>query len=507
MTDERPAGRQRYDYFDDADISQNMGSRIARGGAFLFGASAIRFGINLVSTIILARLLSPEDYGLLAMVLVVTNFTTLFQDMNLSLATVQQKNITHAQVSTIYWVNIGITAAISVTILAAAPGIAWFYGEPRLTAIAMMLCAAIAIRGGGAQHKALLRRKMQFGAIATIETLSMLIGYIVAILIAWNGGAYWSLVWLHIVMAAANTLLSWGFSRWRPGRPVRGAGIRPMLVFGGNLTGFTLLRYPARSLDRVIIGWQTGAAPVGLYSKCFELIGPITAYVTTPINSIAIPALSRLIDTPKRYSTAFRRFTEAVALITLPMAVVIICTADDIVLLLLGQKWMAAAPLLAIVGLLVFVEGMGSALQWLFVSQGRGGELLRYGAIDSVLRAGAILVGLIWGVQGIAIAIVATALFGQLPIQVWYACRSGPVRMADFYRAITPVVLASIVAFCTILLLRHYFPAVNPAIAIAEAVLVAGCAVLAVLFGTSSGRALMRQLWGHVPKPTKLRHN
>ena len=508
MTGEEPSGRPRRSshHFDESDAADNMGARIIRGGAFLAGASVVRFAINLGSTVILARLLTPEDYGLLAMVLVVTNFITLFQDMNLSLATVQQKKITHAQVSTIYWINIAITLAIAVLIVAAAPGISWFYGEPRLTAIAVVLCLAVILRGGGSQHKALLRRKMQFGAIAAIETLSMLTGYVVAIMLAWNGHGYWSLVWLHIVMAATNTILSWTFSGWRPGRPVRGAGICPMLAFGGNMTGSVLLRYPARSLDRAIIGWQMGAAPVGLYSKSFELIGPLTGYVTTPINTVAISALSRLVETPVRYKAVFRRFVEAVALITLPMSVVIICAAEDIVALLLGSKWLEAAPILAVLGILIFVEAMANCLQWLFISQGRGSHLLHYGAIDSALRIGAILVGLNWGIEGIVITIVAVALFAQLPIQVWYACRSGPVRGMDFYRSIAPVVAASAVAFGAIVFLRDRFPSENPAVGVTQAVLIAGFSVLAILLLTSSGREICRDAWKSI-RPVKYRRS
>jgi PST family polysaccharide transporter len=490
---QRTAANGSPDYFDDADVKGNLRSRLVGGSAVTLAGSALKFVLNLGSTVILARLLNPEAYGLLAMVFAVTNFITLFQDMNLSLATVQRKDITHAQVSTIYWVNIAITLAVALAILAVAPGISWFYAEPRLTEIAALLCLAVILRGLGSQHKALLRRKMRFGAVAAIEVLSMIAGYIVAIMMAWKGYGYWSLVWLHIAMAGVNTALSWVWSGWRPGRPVRGSGVRSMLVFGGNLTGFTLVRYPANSLDRALIGWQAGAAPLGLYSKSFELLGPVTAYVTTPISTVAVSALSRLVETPAEYRSVYRRFMQAIAVFSLFTSVVVGCAAHDIVAVLLGEKWLGAAPILAIIGILVFVESMAVCLQWLFISQGRGGELLRYGVFDSVLRIVAILCGLPWGVIGIASAIAATSLFARLPLQIWYACRAGPVPGGDVYRAILPISIAALAALAANGLQQKYFSLTGPALGIVASVAISSVAMAVVLLMSPSGRDLLRQ--------------
>jgi O-antigen/teichoic acid export membrane protein len=499
--------KARTDYFDDGSIVDNLREKTVRGSAVLIGASIARLSINLISTIILARLLDPEAYGLLAMVLVVTNFISLFQDMNLSLATVQHPEISHSQVSTIYWLNVLLTFVIVAVLLVAAPGITWFFDEPRLELIASLLCISIILRGLGSQHKALLRRKMQFGSIAAIEVLSMFSGYVVAIVLAWNGIGYWSLVWLHIVSAAVSTILSWVFSGWCPGRPIRGAGVREMLVFGGNLTGYTLLRYPAKTLDRAIIGWQMGAAQVGLYSKSYELVGPLTGYVTTPINTVAVSALSRLVDTPPRYRVLFRRLIEATALISLPIVIVIMCSAENIIALLLGPKWLDAGPIFAILGVLVFVETMASGVRWLFISQGRGGHLLQIGAIESLLRIVAILIGLNWGIYGIVISIVAISLFAQLPLQVWYACRTGPVRMSLFYRAIFPVVMASAIGFGATLWVRFWFPSESPIIGLAQSLLTVGFIILVMLIITPSGRDLFREIYRHLPLIFKYRQS
>ena len=304
MADEQPkksTRSRRYDYFDDADVAGNLAGSIVRGSTFVFGSSIAKFLIGLGCTAVLARLLNPEAYGLLAMVFIVTNFLLLFRDMNLSLATVQKERITHAQVSTIYWLNVAITFVIALAMLTLAPAVAWLYSEPRLTGIAMLLTVSVVIRGFAAQHQALLRRKMRFGSIGMIEIGSMLAGYVAAIALAWRGYGYWSLVWLHISTAVADLILCWVATGWRPSRPVRGSGVRAMLAFGTNLTGYSIFRFVSRSLDNAIIGWFWGAGSLGIYAKSGDTLGPLTTYLSSPFGAVAIPALSRITGETERY--------------------------------------------------------------------------------------------------------------------------------------------------------------------------------------------------------------
>lgn len=168
--------RKKPNYFDDSDVSSSINESIVRGSAFLIAASGGKFVMNFVSTVILARLLDPEAYGLLAMVFVVSNFVTLFRDMNMTLATVQKETITHAQISTIFWVNAAVSCAITLVLLALAPAISWFYGDPRLTGIALLLAVPVLIRGLVVQHKALLRRKMYFGTLTAMDIGCSLVG-------------------------------------------------------------------------------------------------------------------------------------------------------------------------------------------------------------------------------------------------------------------------------------------------------------------------------------------
>jgi PST family polysaccharide transporter len=490
MTDQTPTTprRPRHDYFDDTDVSQNMGSRIVHGSAFVFGSSVAKFLISIGATAVLARLLDPEAYGLLAMVFVVTNFLMLFRDLNLSLATVQQDRITHAQVSTLYWINVAITVLISAIVLSLAPAIAWIYDEPRLTGIAMLLTVSILLRGLAAQHQALLRRKMRFGALTATDVGSLVAGYATAIILAYTGYGYWSLVWLHISTSSVFLILSWIATGWRPGLPVRGSGVRSMIAFGTNLTGYSIVRFTSRSLDNALIGWYWGAIPLGIYSKSRDLLGPIHNYLTSPVGSMAIPSLSRLTTDEERYRRTFSRLAEKIALIVLPATVLLIASAYEIIEIVLGPKWMEAAPIVAILAVMVSNDAISGCANWLFISQGRGNQLFRYGVFEAVVRILAIVIGVQWGITGIAVGLASAALFVQLPVHIWYGCRSGPVSQLHFYRTLLPAFFTSITSFAVILALRHSIPIDGPIAGLAASFGVLAIVHILFLLFTKSGR-------------------
>lgn len=494
MTDETPnsPGSRRQDYFDDSDVSRNMSGNIVRGSAYLGGASVARFAMNIVSTVILARLLDPEAYGLLAMVFVVTNFLTLFRDMNLSLATVQRSQITHRQVSTIFWFNVAVSATIAATVAALAPGVAWFYDEPRLTLITLVLALPIFVRGFVVQHKALLRRKMNFRALTGIDLTAALFGYLVAIAMAWEGYGYWSLVGMQLGSTAFDLVLTLSITRWWPGLPTRGSGVRSMVVFGSNLTAYSVVRFASRSLDNLLIGSYWGAASLGIYSKSRDLVGQVAGYAQSPFSAVGVPSLSRLTGEPAKYRQTFHRLSEKIALIAVGSAVLIGCTAPEVVALLLGAKWTAAAPILQVLAVLIATETIFGAVNWLFISQGRGGQLLKYGVCDATIRAVSVVVGLQWGVTGIAYALALTGLFIHMPFQIWYACREGPVGQRDVYRMLSPILAGAAASIAAIMAVQRLLPLENPFAVIAVSAAVMALVEGVVLLTTASGR---QTLW------------
>lgn len=485
--------RKTPNYFDDSEVSSNINESIVRGSAFLIGAAGGRFVMNFVSTVILARLLDPEAYGLLAMVFVVSSFVTLFRDMNMTLATVQKEKITHAQISTLFWVNAAVSCAITLVLIALAPAISWFYGDPRLTGIALLLAVPVLIRGLVVQHKALLRRKMYFGTLTVMDFGCSLIGYTTAVFMAWQGYGYWSLIWMHVSSAIADFAVSLLVTRWRPGLPVRGSGAGGMVLFGIKLTGYSIVRYVSGSLDNALIGWYSGAAALGIYSKSRDVTGQIISYAQSPFNAIGVPSLSRLTQQPEQYRRTFHRLTEKIVLISLVASVLIACTAHETIRILLGPKWTGAGPVLAILAVMIYTEAVYACVNWLFISQGRGGQLFKYGVFDASSRVIAVLIGFPWGILGIAAALALLA-FVKMPVQIWYACRQGPVRQSDVYSMLAPMVAAAAAGLAVVLAVRWAYPVEHPAVAIG----IAGAALILTMFIvlllTPSGRRVLLDL-------------
>ena len=201
-------------------------------GAFITIASqGTQFLLNLASIMVLARLLAPKDFGLYAMVTTVMGFLRIFQDAGLSTATVQRQEITHAQVSNLFWVNVGLGGVTTLLVAALAPVVAWFYREPRLVGITLVLSSTFLLASSAVQHIALLNRQMRFGAIAMIDIVSMLAGYLTGIGMALSGYGYWALVGAAVAQVAIKLVLAWLISGWRPQLPSRNTQTWHLLTF------------------------------------------------------------------------------------------------------------------------------------------------------------------------------------------------------------------------------------------------------------------------------------
>src|SRR5437773_4050288 len=228
--------------------------------------------LQLASIMVLARMLTPKDFGLFAMVTTVLGFLRVFKDARLSTATVQREGITHAQVSNLFWINVAMSGAASLILAAGAPIIAWFYREPRLVPITLVLSSTFLLSGLAVQHTALLNRQMRFQAIAIIQVGSMLIGIAVGISMAWLNYSYWALVGGNLATVAATLVLTWLAIPCRPQVPARRSGVWPLVSFGANLATGDFICSFARGADGLLVGRFYGPDSVGLYTRAGALL-------------------------------------------------------------------------------------------------------------------------------------------------------------------------------------------------------------------------------------------
>src|SRR6185295_6977055 len=272
-------------FFRTDHLMDSLGGRTARGGVVTMASHGMKFAVSIGATAILARLLSPQDYGLIGMVAVATNFIVMFKDLGLATATVQKSEITSEQISTLFWVNLTLSVITMLVMVLLAPAISWFYGDPRLTMIAIVSALGFLIGGLTVQHEALLKRQMRFMALSTVALVAMIVGYIVGIAFAWYGFGFWSLVYSQLALLATDAILVWTICGWRPGLPRRNTGVRSMLGFGGNITAYGTVNYFSKNADNLLIGRFFGPQQLGLYNKAAQLVGLPTDQVHEPVMS------------------------------------------------------------------------------------------------------------------------------------------------------------------------------------------------------------------------------
>lgn len=420
-------------HFSTDHLLVNLKARTISSGLVTSAAQLIQFVLNLVSIMVLARLLTPKDFGLVAMATTMNGFLRIFADAGLSTATVQREGITHAQVSNLFWTNLAVGAMITLVLAACAPVLAWFYQEPRILEVTLVLSVTFFLASSGVQHMALLRRQMRFKVIAWVQVASMAAGVLVGIVMALLNYGFWSLVGLNLTTTVAWCLLTWSASRWRPQFPNRGNQTGPLLSFGTNIAAGQFMYSIARGTDGLLIGRFFGADAIGLYSRASVLLTRPLEQAFATLNSVFVPALSRVQAQPERYRRAFLQVYEAIALITFPVTALFLALANPVTLVVLGPKWEKAAVIFGGFTLVALYFPLFNLSSWLFVTQGRGRDSLVGFAIGSVIMVLSFAAGLPFGPAGVAIAYSVSCLLIQLPIRYYIAGRSGPITTTDLW--------------------------------------------------------------------------
>ena len=411
----------------------NLKGRAISGGIATTAAGVTRFALSMASIIVLARLLSPADFGLVAMVGALIGFLRVFKEGGLSMATVQKEDVNDAQISNLFWINIGLGALAGLTGAILAPAVAWFFRDSRLVGITVILSSSFLVSGATVQHLALLNRQMRFKIIGFIDVASGAIGLVVAVVMALSGCGYWSLVGSQLAMPVAEFLMASYASQWRPKAFKRRSGTRAMVRFGASLTTATLLRRIADSSDTFLIGRFYGADAVGLYSRAMALLlRPMDQFIF-PFDVVVVPALSRMQEQPDRYRRTFLRVYGTIALLSVPMAGLLLGLAHPLVMILLGRQWEGVVPIFTSFAIAAMYIPLGYAAMWLLTTQGRTKDILTTGWIFSSISVVSFVAGLPFGPAGVALAFALLGLLIRLPIQYYVVGRRGPVSTADLW--------------------------------------------------------------------------
>jgi PST family polysaccharide transporter len=421
------------EHFATDHLRSNLKDRTISSAFVTAAAQGVKLILTLVSTMVLARLLTPVEFGLVAMVMTVMGFLRIFKDAGLSTATIQREKITHAQVSNLFWINVAMSGLMSLVIAACAPAIAWFFREPRLVGVTLVLSISFLLTGSTVQHMALLNRQMRFKAIALIEVGSMLASVAVGVGLAWMKYGYWSLVWFQLSLPLVALILTWSAHGWRPQLPTRGNGTGSFLRFGANLTASSFVYSIAGGADSLLIGRYSGLDSVGLYSRGGALLRRPLEQLLSPVNAVFIPVLSMIQDQPERYRGTFLRVYEAIVLFSSLFSALCLALARPLVLVALGPKWDGVVFIFGGFALAALFNPLVATCSWLLESQGRGKDMLLTSVIISAVAICSFVVGLPYGPAGVAIAYALFGIVVQMPLYFYMTGRSGPVSIADLW--------------------------------------------------------------------------
>ena len=431
-------------FFDKTNADQ-LKRKSVRGGAVTLVSQGLKFVLTTGSTMILARLLTPADFGLQGMVLAITGIVGLFSDIGLSVATIQRDSITHEQTSTLFWINVALGSALAALVALLAPALVDFYHEPRLFWMTIGSAATFFIGGLGVQHSALLVREMRFVALAKIQIASLMVSSVVGIGMAAYGFGYVALIGSMIAAPIIFVAGLWLTVRWTPGMPRRGYGLRSALHFGGMLTLNNLIIYLGYNVEKILLGRFWGAAALGLYGKAYSLVNLPTTQLHNSIYTVAFPAFSRLQSDRQRLNSSFLQVYTAVVAVSIPATICCVLFAEEMIYIALGPKWNQAVSIFRLLGPTVLAFGMLNPFGWFLVSTGRVVRSFKMSLLIAPLVIVAILIGLNYGPKGVAFGYSAVMTLLTAPVMIWAIHGTG-ITLKDIIRAIKPPIWAGVLA-------------------------------------------------------------
>ena len=448
------------------ETAGSLGSRVRTGIAWTGTFRVIMQVLNTGSQVVLARLLLPTDYGLVALTGVFMAFAAMLTQLGLAAAVVQSRRVTERLLSTAFWLNVLSGIAVTGALVAAAPLVADFYGDERVTNLLRVSSLSFTL-SCAAVHSALLQRSLQFKKLGSLEVLGAVIGLGATIVLAWQGFGAYSLVLGPLLQTTLMTGVFWWRVRWLPRTFMHRRELGELWRFGAGLTGSNILNFVARNADTVLLGRFAGAADLGLYSRSYTLMMAPLNQVTGVITRVLLPAFAEMQHDLPRLRRAWLMTIRASLAIGLPASLGIAVSAPAFVETLYGARWLGMATVLALLSASVPPQLIGRNLGPVYQAMGRTGLQFKITAIATTVTVSAILIGLPWGIEGVALALLiktwTTFWVSLLPVM-----RLIELTWLQLWRSVRTLLLAALVMVVLALAVRLALDAPSWVVLIAQ---------------------------------------
>lgn len=417
----------------------------------------IRLGGQFLTTVILARMLPAADFGVIALATVVTGFVAMFRDLGTSAAIIQRSNPSQAMLSSVCWLNLAFALALWLVFAALAPAVAAVLAEPRLVDVLQTLLIALPITAFGAIPQALLEKASRFRTIALIESAGAAAGLGGAVWAAWQGWGVFSLVLQALLAAAVNSIGCWAGCGWRPAFVLDRRSLSGLLTFGGNLVGFNIFNYIIRNIDNLLVGRYLGTTDLGYYSMAYRLMLWPLQNISSVVGRALFPVISRLQSEHRELSTVYLQATVAVVFVSAPLMFGFFVLREPLVSVALGSEWQPVADVLAWLIPVGLLQSIGSTVGSLYLATGRTDVMFKWGILAGLLIVPAFIVGLQWGITGVAAAYAVVSLLLFWPsLAVPY--RLVELRVGDVLPRLVPSILSAAAMAAVVALLALAYP-------------------------------------------------
>lgn len=427
-----------------------LGERTAKSGIAVAISQILQIISGFLATAFLTRLLEPEDFGIVQVASIITGFAALLSTSGLELPAIQAKSITTGQVNNLFWVSVSVGFLTFLLSAGFSPVAAWYFERNELTLVISASSLSFIFAGIGIQSQAMLKRNLEFPRLSVAQISSTITGQFIGVFSAWITGSYWSLVLMNLSSILLRSIFV--FSLWpiAIAKPSREPGSRKLFGIGANLTGSSILNYFVRQTDNAVIASNYSEHELGIYSKAYSLLMlPITR-INGPLTTITVPALAAAQDDPERFRKIYTKCLSALSLLSLPVATISTVFAEEVTLILLGDKFTASIFIFQLLIPAAFIGSLNVSTGWVFAALGQTGKQLRSETATSIVVVPAILIGATHGIEGVAIAVSSAFMIVRLP-QMAYCFKDSPIEFRHFAEATwTPMLacgLAGILSF------------------------------------------------------------
>ena len=436
---------------DSSNLRQKAVKGVLWSALDSWGRQVIALGIFFI----LARLLGPETFGLVALSTIFLNFLQIFLDQGLSQAIVQRQDIEKEHLDTAFWTNLGVSGLAAILSIACAGLIGDLFKEPQITPIIRYLSLGFLISGFSSVQEAIFQRKLAFKSLAIRSLVAVILGGIVGVTMAFMGFGVWSLVGQQLTNSFAQVLVLWWVSDWRPGFRFSPQHFKELFAFGVNVMGMNLFNFLNRRSDDFLIGYFLGSTALGYYSVAYRLLLNLTQLLTVIISKVSLPTFSRLQEEPERLRNALYKGIELTSLITFPGFMGTVILAPEIVLVIFGEKWSPSIPVMQVLNLMGIIYAYFYFNAPVIMAVGKPSWKLALDFVQAVCNVFVFAISVKWGIVAVAAAYVIRSYL-MAPLDIWVVWKLIRIDIGTYLRQGSVPLAGTIIMLIAIFIVKYF---------------------------------------------------